>query len=444
MAEKQSEKRIILMSGDVGSGKTTAVLSLMPEETQVEMEDLIGHGVRDGTREPQIYRTTYEKDGVTYELIIIDSPGLTGEFSEKKNVMKDVAKECKKEGIDYIHAAFIFIDGSARSKGEKWLSRIAESMKEFTQGARNLKKMIKKDANAYLVISKIKASKMMDVKTDMLACNRNCFETLLTLTNDPDGGPRDTREICFPKHLTVQEFNNLDLDDVEPNEKKKRAEFADILKEKMNEKKGKEYFREALKWGNEEKANCFSGASKIRLQNGKQKQMSDLCVGDFIQDAEGEFVQVFAFLHRDTNQKATFKQLETDEGVLTCSSQHYVFTNKGAVPASNVALHDKIRCASGDMKEVVSIKEVEDTGVYAPLTTSGTLVVNNLQCSCYADYGFSHEVAHGAMFPWRLVHRTSTFLGASTHSSQHPSNGISTYPRMLLHFVRSFGISSVY
>ena len=54
---------------------------------------------------------------------------------------------------------------------------------------------------------------------------------------------------------------------------------------------------------------------------------------------------------------------------------------------------------TGTKPEVVEISESIANDYYAPLTDSGTLVVDGFLASCYASY--PHWVAHLAMYPAR-------------------------------------------
>lgn len=38
-----------------------------------------------------------------------------------------------------------------------------------------------------------------------------------------------------------------------------------------------------------------------------------------------------------------------------------------------------------DWQPIINISEFNSTGIYAPLTTTGTLLVNNILVSCYAN-----------------------------------------------------------
>lgn len=71
---------------------------------------------------------------------------------------------------------------------------------------------------------------------------------------------------------------------------------------------------------------------------------------------------------------------------------------------------------------VVKTKIMSKIGVYAPLTKSGTIIVDDALASCYALVK-SHSLAHTAMAPLRWM--------AAWSSSKKPSEGVHWYASAL-------------
>merc|ERR1712048_1279518 len=91
------------------------------------------------------------------------------------------------------------------------------------------------------------------------------------------------------------------------------------------------------------------------------------------------------------------------------SPNHIVFLADGTDKlAANLLVGDELLVAQGSGK-VSSIKSaIGNEGMYAPLTASGTIVVDGAVASNYATHSsltwIPHTAIHAAFFPLRLYH----------------------------------------
>ena len=196
---------------------------------------------------------------------------------------------------------------------------------------------------------------------------------------------------------------------------------------------------------------CFPGVSRVTLKSGLSIRMRQLQIGDRIKtlgtNGKPMFSEVIGFLHRETGSVAQFYSLEVKGGrVLRSSPQHLVFrkekfASQTAVFASDIRLGDFLLISDKNVsyyRAVVRISMVTETGVYAPLTEQGSLLVDGVLVSCYAHWN-SHHVAHLAMAPLRVLYRIQqTFqrftgeLGSTFWNSTEPNNGLSWYASTLV------------
>mmetsp|Transcript_31433 Transcript_31433/g.47936 ORF Transcript_31433/g.47936 Transcript_31433/m.47936 type:complete len:213 (+) Transcript_31433:3-641(+) len=134
--------------------------------------------------------------------------------------------------------------------------------------------------------------------------------------------------------------------------------------------------------------------------------MDQLKLGDQILTATGHYEPIYSFGHRSPDTLAEFVQLLPSK--LELSPSHMVFLQSGeAVPASIVKIGDVLQ--SGE--SVTGIQKLMRTGVYAPFTPSGTLLVNGVTVSSYIAFSESanifeigpvklpyHTIAHSFQF----------------------------------------------
>jgi hypothetical protein len=127
------------------------------------------------------------------------------------------------------------------------------------------------------------------------------------------------------------------------------------------------------------------------------------------------------YMHYDPQLDAEFLTLRCDN--LRISANHLLprlqmdKKDKGEaksrteyVPAHQLAIGDSLLFVDDQLQnhtthpKLIEIDRMEAIGVYSPLTTSGTLIVDGFQTSCYAEVG-SHKLAHTVMAPLRFWSR---------------------------------------
>eukprot|EP00541_Cyclophora_tenuis_P009871 CAMPEP_0116565258 /NCGR_PEP_ID=MMETSP0397-20121206/13798_1 /TAXON_ID=216820 /ORGANISM="Cyclophora tenuis, Strain ECT3854" /LENGTH=210 /DNA_ID=CAMNT_0004092011 /DNA_START=177 /DNA_END=806 /DNA_ORIENTATION=+ len=115
-----------------------------------------------------------------------------------------------------------------------------------------------------------------------------------------------------------------------------------------------------------------------------------------------QFSTVYSFGHINPTREATFLQLHLSDGhgVIELSEDHMVFVEDNrAVPASWLVKNRNstaLRMASGELVRVEQVRTVERRGVFAPFTTSGTIVVNGVLASSYVAFQQSPTLKVGA------------------------------------------------
>lgn len=170
---------------------------------------------------------------------------------------------------------------------------------------------------------------------------------------------------------------------------------------------------------------CFPGRSLVRTEDGSTKRLDQVQLGDRIAalDSSGDIVysEVIAFLDRSLTERRQFVQLTTESGrVLTLTPAHLVpVEGRSSVFAGRVQPGDKILVKDPSEEnevehrlrwdKVVENRLVLEEGVFAPLTTEGTVLVDDVVASCYA-FVDNQELAHIAFLPYRMWSSVKTFF----------------------------------
>lgn len=133
---------------------------------------------------------------------------------------------------------------------------------------------------------------------------------------------------------------------------------------------------------------CFSEKNSVQVDGKGSVSMKDLQVGDSVLTRNNQYEPIYAFAHLNPERCADFLQIRMDGGAkLEVSHEHMVFLKSKNVPIRADAIHvgDQLEGEASSSKTVRRIKKVKRDGIYAPLTPSGTIVVNGVVASAYAS-----------------------------------------------------------
>ncbi|PIO77155.1 hint module [Teladorsagia circumcincta] len=141
---------------------------------------------------------------------------------------------------------------------------------------------------------------------------------------------------------------------------------------------------------------CFTGDTMVETPAGL-KRMDLLKIGDLVLTAELNstvFTPVTSFLHRLPDTVASFIRLQTDDGELKLTPQHFIYKvncndidyNVDMIYAEDLKAGDclyKTRFSALHKVVIRSVSTVRERGVYAPMTSSGDLLANDIYVSCH-------------------------------------------------------------
>jgi len=154
--------------------------------------------------------------------------------------------------------------------------------------------------------------------------------------------------------------------------------------------------------------------------------MDALEIGDYVRSGkEGEYSRVFSFAHLDRDLEADFLQIHTEGSAapLEITNKHMLFVSNKAVVAENVMVGDML----GD-KKVTEITSTKRTGVYAPVTYAGSIVVEGVKSSSYAALLDNAPVnQHHMIHMFFSLQRAACSVNFSWCEQETYTNGYSNY-----------------
>jgi len=189
---------------------------------------------------------------------------------------------------------------------------------------------------------------------------------------------------------------------------------------------------------------CFWGANMVHLSSGRQKKISDVRVGDSVlavdQNGKLLFSQVIMQLTQAPEVTAEFHVIRTKTGRnLTLTPKHLIYkaeNNKANLDfdgstssqprfAMNIRKGDLVfvfdKNSGMIMDEVVSNDIEIRKGTYSPLTSHGSIIVEDILASCYSEIE-DHSLLHMAFAPARWFSHIKEFFSSMKMMGKNTSS----------------------
>lgn len=191
-------------------------------------------------------------------------------------------------------------------------------------------------------------------------------------------------------------------------------------------------------------AACFPRDAQVWMANGERKAMSDLRSGDEVLDESGSTTTFVSWIKREHEAKLLTQRIEyqrqgsNDTEHITLSPNHHIYIRSPSTGAKELTFawnvevgHALFSSHGGSDLQVTRVSWEEEVGVYAPLTLSGSLIVDGALVSNYAEFPPSDKaLVHAAMAPLRAAFHV---LPASVFERiAAVDNGFHWWPRLLV------------
>jgi hypothetical protein len=174
--------------------------------------------------------------------------------------------------------------------------------------------------------------------------------------------------------------------------------------------------------------------------------MSELNINDMVMINENSFSKVLTFLHKIESINAKFIRIyyNQEQSHVTLTPKHLISVKSDNrsefdyIAANQVKIGDELNYFDLNLNKsqivrVNRIELLELNGIYAPLTESGTLIVDNIYVSCYSLVK-SHQAAH---FFFNILFIIKKFIMIS-------SDACLDYAKYLYDFVEYFKLSDLF
>ncbi|CAF2109372.1 unnamed protein product [Rotaria magnacalcarata] len=180
---------------------------------------------------------------------------------------------------------------------------------------------------------------------------------------------------------------------------------------------------------------CFSSDSSVMLTNGEEKQIGYLQTGDEILTVDDSAViptEMVFMLDKQTSKQAKFYTFITDSGhKISLTGFHLIpivspKSKINYIAAREVQLGDQFYVLINGHMESSSVRNITieiKQGYFAPLTLTGTILVNDILASCYASVK-NHHWAQIFMTPFRWYYKLARLMSVNDPFNNNRIDGI--------------------
>lgn len=165
-------------------------------------------------------------------------------------------------------------------------------------------------------------------------------------------------------------------------------------------------------------SNCFSGDTTVRTFDGKDVQLRDVNLSDWVMTKYMDqivYTQITSWLHRLPDKEVEFYRIVLKDGSqLKLTAKHYIYKTicdqsfEGVIDlesmeskaewAENLKIGDCLYRVK-DMEEnphfvkaeIIGVERITEKGIYAPMTSTGDIIVNGIHASCH-NIVHSHSI----------------------------------------------------
>ncbi|CAG8526089.1 9293_t:CDS:2 [Rhizophagus irregularis] len=222
------------------------------------------------------------------------------------------------------------------------------------------------------------------------------------------------------------------MKELQDREKKANLDFAKQIEDLKKKNALSQQEIEELK--KKKRTDCFSLDTKVQLESGKFVEMAELQVGDRIcsnvRNGELEFSEVYLISHLGhydqflTMIKIEFTSSDGRKGQIRTTSTHCIFREDLSVLYAQDAIPGETKIlVLNETNELIPVVVdnliiEKDTGYISFFTRAGTVIANNVLCSCYDDCPQSQALMDLVFAPIRLW--TKVFPSNHRQEELHP------------------------